>query len=234
MTEPINQRENNPDRFWETLGLLYRFHPWHGLKVHPEFPEKTTVYVEIVPSDTMKFEVDKVSGILKIDRPQRFSNRCPAPYGFIPRTFCGKRNADVCMRHTGKRKIAGDGDPLDVCVLCESDINHGDILLTARPIGGLRMIDGNEADDKILAVLEGDLAFENVADIRDLPAKLIDRLRHYFLTYKEIPGEKTPKIEITEIYGREGAIEVMLSCRDDYEEKYGALKDFRDQAVEKR
>src|SRR5437764_76528 len=68
-----------PRPLWETIGQLYRFHPWHGLKVHPEFPAKTTVYVEIVPSDTMKFELDKVSGILKIDRPQRFSNRCPAP-----------------------------------------------------------------------------------------------------------------------------------------------------------
>lgn len=205
-------------------GMLYRSHPWHGLDVGAEFPEKLHVYIEIVPSDGMKYELDKESGLLKIDRPQRFSNRCPAPYGLVPRTLCGPRVAAFCMERTHREGIIGDGDPLDICVLCESNISHGDIVLTARPVGGLRMIDGNEADDKIIAVLEGDLAYGQVEDIEDMPSSLIDRLRHYFLTYKEIPGRKNPKTEILDVYGRNEAIEITERSRSDYEAVYGIGK----------
>jgi inorganic pyrophosphatase len=215
----------------EYVGLFYRFHPWHGLGTGDGYPDRVNVYIEIVPSDTMKFELDKTSGILKIDRPQRFSNRCPAPYGFIPRTLCGHRVAEYCMEKTGRHRVQGDGDPLDICVLTESDINHGNVLLTARPIGGLRMLDGKESDDKIIAVLEGDLAYYDVKDINDIPAKLIDRLRHYFLTYKEIPGEKTPRTEITDIFGRDQAIEIMDRSRADYDEAFGNLRAHHDRLI---
>jgi inorganic pyrophosphatase len=207
----------------DPAGILFRFHPWHGVPLGEKYPEKINVYIEIVPTDTMKFELDKVSGILKIDRPQRFSNHCPAPYGFIPRTLCARRVAEFCMEKTGRTGIIGDGDPLDICVLTESNINHGNVLLTANPIGGLRMLDGNEADDKILAVLEGDLAFEGVKGISDLPAKLVDRLRHYFLTYKDIPGQETHQTEITHVFDREDAFEIMRRSREDYENAFASL-----------
>lgn len=201
--------------------LDYRAHPWHGVPLGDDFPERVVAYIEIVPTDTMKFELDKVTGILKIDRPQRFSNRCPAPYGLIPQTLCARRVAEYCMEKACRCNVDGDGDPLDICVLCESDINHGNVLLTARPIGGLRMIDGNEADDKIIAVLEGDLAFEDVRDISHLPTKLVDRLRHYFLTYKDIPGSATLCTEITHVFDREEAMEIIRRSREDYIEAYG-------------
>ncbi|MBX7244259.1 MAG: inorganic pyrophosphatase [Candidatus Sumerlaeaceae bacterium] len=223
--------DNTPPEFWETLGLMYRLHPWHGLDLGDYFPDKMNVYIEIVPADGMKFELDKISGILKIDRPQRYSNHCPAPYGFAPRTLCGPRVASFCMSRSGREGIIGDNDPLDVCVLCESNINHGNVLLRARPVGGLRMLDGNESDDKIIAVLDGDLAYSHVNDIEDLPTMLVDRLRHYFLTYKEIPGKKTPKTEITDVYGRDEAVEIIERSRADYDTVYGEVRQHHDRVI---
>ena len=129
------------------LGLLFQAHPWHGVSIGPHAPEKVTAYIEIVPTDTVKYELDKVTGHLRIDRPQLFSNVCPALYGLIPQTYCGSRVAAYCREKTGLANISGDQDPLDICVLTEKAITHGDILLRARPIGGLRMLDGVEADD---------------------------------------------------------------------------------------
>src|SRR5438132_9474923 len=137
---------------------MFQAHPWHG--VAPGDPAGVVqAYIEIVPTDTVKYELDKQTGHLRVDRPQRFSNVCPALYGFVPQTHCGERNGELCSLRTGRKGIVGDGDPLDICVLTEKTIPRGDILLEARPIGGLRMIDRGEADDKIIAVLEGDAAY---------------------------------------------------------------------------
>jgi inorganic pyrophosphatase len=122
--------------------------------------------------------LDKISGLLRIDRPQLYSNVCPALYGLIPQTFCSERVADFCQRRTGLPDVVGDQDPLDVCVLTEKSISHGDILLQARPIGGLRMLDGCAADDKVIAVMQGDAAYGQWADIGQCPPRVIDRLRH--------------------------------------------------------
>src|SRR3990170_4420120 len=111
--------------------------------------------------------MDKATGILRVDRPQQYSNVCPSLYGFLPRTLCAERVGLLCEERTGRKGIVGDGDPMDVCVLTEKEIPHGDILVRAIPIGGLRMIDGNEADDKIVAVLEGDAVFGGYAEISD-------------------------------------------------------------------
>ena len=138
------------------LHRLFRAHPWHGVSIGPEAPEVVTAYIEIVPSDTVKYELDKPTGHLKVDRPQKFSNVYPTLYGLIPQTYCGDEIAEYCMEKASLRGIVGDGDPLDICVLAEKFITHGDVLLPVTPIGGLRMIDGNEADDKIIAVARGD------------------------------------------------------------------------------
>lgn len=81
--------------------------------------------------------------------------------------------------------MVGDGDPLDICVLSEKSIPHSDILLTASPIGGLSLADGGDADDKIIAVMRDDAVYGNFTDISQCPAALLDRLKHYFLTYKK-------------------------------------------------
>ena len=123
-------------RIWEMIGLRYKSHPWHGVQIGKEAPELVTAFIEVVPTDTVKYEVDKRTGYLKVDRPQKFSNIIPALYGFIPQTYCMDQVAEYCMDKTGKSDIIGDGDPLDICVLTERDITHGDLLVPAIPIGG--------------------------------------------------------------------------------------------------
>lgn len=195
-------------------------HPWHGIHPGKDLPEVVTAFIEIVPTDTVKYEIDKESGFLKIDRPQKFSNVVPALYGFIPKTYCGESIAAYAAERSGKAVDAGDGDPLDICVLCERTVTHGDILLHAIPIGGLRMIDKGEADDKIIAVMKGDDIYEGWTDITQVPEAMINRLRHYFLTYKNIPGQVDRIVEITNIYGREEAHEVIRRSLDDYRSSF--------------
>jgi|SRR5215471_17893499 inorganic pyrophosphatase len=209
----------------EILPYLYRRHPWHGVPIGSDAPRKVTAFIEIVPTDTVKYELDKATGYLKIDRPQKFSNVYPSLYGLIPQTFCGDETGAFCSERTGRPAIKGDGDPLDICVLCERDLSHGDVLVRAIPIGGLRMIDGNEADDKIIAVLEGDAVYGNWLEIDESPAALIERLKHYFLTYKQVPGQGSPHVEITHVYGREEAYEVIHRTRIDYDRKFSRLRE---------
>jgi len=195
----------------------FRAHPWHGVSMGKDAPRVVTTYIEIVPTDTVKYEMDKLTGILRMDRPQQYSNVCPSLYGFIPRTLCAERVGALCSERTGRPGIHGDGDPMDVCVLTEKEISHGDILVQAVPIGGLRMIDGNEADDKIIAVLSGDAVFGSIKDIAECPAPLVDRLRHSFLTYKQGPDRAAHAVEITHVYGRDEAHDVIRTSAQDYE-----------------
>jgi len=191
----------------------WRPHPWHGLEPGPRPPELLTAYIEITPFDLVKYEVDKATGYLKVDRPQRTSSQPPALYGFVPRTWCGPRVG--ALAGTGK----GDGDPLDICVVSERPVARVEVLLTARVLGGFLMVDKGEADDKIVAVLENDTIWADARDITDLPPVLVERLRHYFTTYKLTPGADNPVI-IDEAYGRERAYEVVRASLADYEEAY--------------
>lgn len=195
----------------------FKAHPWHGIPVGNQVPEIVTAFIEIVPTDTVKYEIDKETGYLKIDRPQQYSNVIPALYGFIPQTFCGEHIAQLASEKAGRPVPEGDGDPLDVCVLTEREITHGDIILQAVPIGGFRLIDKGEADDKIIAVLKGDAMYGQFSDLKQLPEAVLKRLQHYFLTYKNLPGEKA-HIEIANVYGRAEAHEVIQASRQDYAE----------------
>jgi inorganic pyrophosphatase len=177
------------------------------------------VYVEMVPTDGVKYEIDKQSGYLHVDRPQRFSLVCPTLYGFIPRTYCGPLVAATGIPGAPATS-RGDGDPLDVCVLTDRFIARGEILLEARPIGGLRMVEAGEADDKILAVLVGDPTFGELTDVRALPRPVVDRLRHYFLTYKSIPGEAAPRITVDLVYDAGCARSVITAARADYDGEF--------------
>lgn len=200
---------------------MFQAHPWHG--VSPGDPaDVVQAFIEIVPTDTVKYELDKPSGHLRIDRPQRFSSQPPTLYGFIPQTYCGKRVGERCSQRTGTPDMRGDGDPIDVCILTEKTVAHANFFLRARPIGGMRMIDGDEADDKIVAVLESDMAFGDLRDIADCPPGIVERLRHYFLTYKQMPGEPARTVRIAEIYDRVEAVEVIRRSLLDYREEFGA------------
>ncbi len=197
----------------------FKAHPWHGITIGPNAPTMVTAFIEIVPTDTVKYEIDKESGYLKIDRPQKFSNVVPTLYGFIPQTYCDIKIAEYAALKTGKAIFKGDGDPLDICVLSERSITHGDIMLQAIPIGGLRLIDKGEADDKIIAIMKDDEVYGSWKDITDCTEAVINRLKHYFLTYKNLPGEK-PTCEITHVYGREEAYEVIKRSMEDYKNKF--------------
>lgn len=198
----------------------FKAHPWHGVSIGEGAPNIVTAFIEIVPTDTVKYEIDKESGYLKIDRPQKFSNVVPMLYGFIPQTYCDLKVAEYAALKSGKNVKKGDGDPLDICVLSERTITHGDIILQAIPVGGFRLIDKGEADDKIIAILKDDEVYQGWKEITDCTEAVINRLKHYFLTYKNIPGAETPNCEITNIYGREEAYEVIKRSREDYKNKF--------------
>lgn len=202
------------------MGLRYKSHPWHGVDIGDNAPDVVTCFIEMVPTDTVKYEIDKESGYLKIDRPQKYSNVVPALYGFIPQTFSGKRVATISNEKTGRTDLKGDGDPIDICILTEKTISHGDILVQARPIGGFRMIDGQDADDKIIAVMNNDAVYTSFTDIGDIPHMVLDRLRHYFLTYKDLPGNKRD-CEITHIYTAQEAREIIKQSVSDYRDRFG-------------
>ena len=198
--------------------MAYKAHPWHGISLGPDSPDEVTAFIEIVPTDTVKYEVDKESGYLSLDRPQKFSNIVPSLYGFLPRTYCGQKMAEMTNNVLARYDIEGDGDPLDICVLTEKDVTHGDIIVKAHPIGGLRLLDHNQADDKIIAVLRNDAVYGGYTDIGQLPKDIVRRLIHYFTTYKDIPGENTRRMVFINIYDASEAKEVIRRSQDDYED----------------
>lgn len=211
------------DRLHKLFEILFQTHPWHGIDPGKDAPGIVRAYIELVPTDTVKYELDKNSGHIHLDRPQRFSSFCPTLYGFIPQTFCGNEVARLCAQKTGAANMQGDGDPMDICVLTEKSVTHGNFLVNAIPIGGLRLIDGHEADDKIIAVLESDLAYGHFKDISECPTEVVDRLKHYFLSYKQLPDEGPRKVEIAGVYGRVEALDVVERSLTDYRNKFGNL-----------
>lgn len=198
----------------------YKAHPWHGIRIGKESPQVVNSFIEIVPTDTVKYEVDKETGYLKIDRPQKYSNIIPALYGFIPQTYSAKHTAELTNKSLGRDDIEGDGDPVDICVLTEKDITHGDIIVRARPLGGFRLLDHNKADDKLIAVLEDDAIYGHYQSIKDIPLMVIDRLKHYFTTYKDLPGDSSPRCILTEVYDVDVAQDVIRRSMLDYKENF--------------
>lgn len=210
--------DNDPKR----SARQFQAHPWHGLTPGEHAPETVNAFIEIVPTDAVKYELDKQSGHLHVDRPQRFSSMCPSLYGFIPQTLCGAEVAKLSAARTEAADIKGDGDPMDICVLTEKTFAQGNFFLRARPIGGLRMIDGEQADDKIISILESDLAYGHIRNIGECPTALVDRLNHYFLSYKQLPGDARRRVEIVDVYDREEALDVIRRSLTDYKNNFAA------------
>lgn len=194
----------------------WRPHPWHGLEVGAEPPKIVNAFIELTPFDTIKYEVDKKTGYMRVDRPQRSSSLPPSLYGFIPRTYCGKHVGKL-----SKDEVKGDGDPLDICVLSERPIDRNEVILSARVIGGLHMVDNDEADDKIISVLDNDTYYGDINSVDDLPPVLIERLRHYFGTYKLIPGKDQNDVYVQGIFDADHAYKVIEASIKDYEEMFG-------------
>ena len=193
----------------------WRPHPWHGLEVGPHPPERVYAYIEMTSFDHIKYEVDKTTGYLYVDRPQRTTSLTPTLYGFIPRTYC-----DVKVKALSQGAERGDGDPLDICVVSERPINRSEIFLNAVVVGVLQLLDNDEADDKIIAVLENDHIYGNVKDVSELPDVIVERLRHYFQTYKMVEGQK-PKMRLIGVRGQEIAKKIVKAAMEDYDNAFG-------------
>lgn len=193
----------------------WRPHPWHGLEPGPNPPRVVNAYIEITPFDLVKYEVDKVTGYILVDRPQRGSSQPPALYGFIPQTYCGRRVGAL-----SPKAERADGDPLDICVVSERPIARAEVILHAKVVGGLKIIDQGEADDKIIAVLAQDNIWGQAEDLSDLPQILVERLSHYFGTYKLVPGKEN-LIFIDDIYDCQYALKVVEAALQDYDEEFG-------------
>ena len=194
----------------------YRPHPWHGLTPGDAAPQIVNAFIEITPFDLVKYETDKQSGYLRVDRPHRTSSLPPTLYGFVPGTYAGDRVAKL-MRGAEN----GDHDPLDICVMSERPIARAEVVLSARIVGGIPMLDHGEADDKLIAVLVNDNVWNDVREVDELPQPLVDRLRHYFSTYKLLPGEPSQSVKVGAPYGRGHAEIVLQAAIEDYRERFG-------------
>ena len=207
----------------------YRMHPWHGITPYTQdpstaesSPETLRCFIEMVPRSDVKVELDKESGFLIVDRPQKLSNFLPCLYGFIPQTYCHHhvaQHTNQALSHL-ESPCEGDQDPLDICVLTDRQILWGDLLTDVQIVGGLRMLDSGEADDKILAVLLDDAVYGSIKDVEQIPPKVMEKIKHYFLTYKELPSSKPPKVNITHTYPASEARKIIALAHQDYQEAF--------------
>ena len=165
-------------------------------------PEDFLAVIEITRGDKKKYELDKETGCIILDRILYTSMQYPANYGFIPRT------------------LADDGDPLDVLVLCNEPIDPL-VLVECYPIGVLTMLDGGKNDEKIIAIPFKDPTYNDYRSVHDLPSHLFDEMRHFFSVYKQLEGKQTA---VDEIGDRERAVEIITRCINCYNEKYGDKK----------
>lgn len=192
----------------------WRPHPWHGLDPGPAPPADVHAYIEITPFDLVKYEIDKASGYLRVDRSQRTSSLPPALYGFIPQTYAAERVAALMPGVDG-----GDLDPLDICVLSERPISRAEVLVRAKVVGGIPMVDGGLADDKIIGILQDDPVFGGIREIDQVPDALVGRLMHYFSTYKMRPAS-AGQVVVGEPYDRKHAEAVVEAALEDYGDRF--------------
>ena len=172
---------------------------WHDIEKERIKKDNFMSVIEITKGCKNKYELDKTTGILKLDRVLYTSTHYPANYGFIPRTY------------------ADDNDPLDVLVLCQEDIESM-TLVECYPIGALIMTDQDSKDEKIIAVCKQDPFLNEYKDITEVPTHISSEFTHFFEVYKQLEGKQT---SIDRIGGREEAEEIIEKCIKSYEEKFG-------------
>lgn len=169
---------------------------WHDISPSRITAENFIGVIEIKKGSKKKYELDKETGLLILDRILYTSTHYPANYGFIPRT------------------LADDGDPLDVLVLTAEDIDPM-VLVKCYPIGVIVMMDGGKRDEKIIAIPFDDPTYNNYRDIKDLPPHIFDEMRHFFAIYKELEGKTTA---VDEVMGRDEAVRIVKESIDNYNE----------------
>ncbi len=168
--------------------------PWHKVSIGNDTPAVVNGIIEIPKNTRAKYELDKESGLLLMDRVIFSSMHYPANYGFIPQTYCD------------------DKDPLDIMVLSQIDVVPM-CIVSAKVIGVMRMIDGGEMDDKIIAVAEHDMSVNHMNDIGDLPAHWIKELRNFFEDYKKLENKE---VQVEEFQNKETAMKIIKQSMEDY------------------
>jgi inorganic pyrophosphatase len=177
---------------------MYILHPWHGADFGKETPQKVNALIEISKGSSCKYEIDKATGLLKLDRVIYSSFHYPINYGFIPQT------------------LGEDGDPLDILVLCSESIRTL-CLVKATIIGNMQMIDNGEKDDKIIAVATNDPSVNHITDINDIPDHFKNVLKNYFENYKVLENKV---VEIDEFQNKETAYKVLEDAIDLYKKTF--------------
>ncbi len=175
---------------------------WHDVSPERIKPESFLSVIEITRGDKKKYELDKETGCIILDRILYTSMQYPANYGFIPRT------------------LADDGDPLDVLVLCNEPLDPL-VLVECYPIGVLTMLDGGKNDEKIIAIPFKDPTYNCFDSVDELPKHLFDEMRHFFSVYKQLEGKETA---VDKIGGREEAVKIITRCIESYNGKYSDKK----------
>lgn len=173
-------------------------HPWHGVYYGENAPKKVNALIEIPQGSRSKYEVDKASGLLKLDRVIYSSFHYPVNYGFIPQT------------------LGQDNDPLDILVLCSQSI-QALCLVEANVIGNMQMIDQGQMDDKIIAVASKDPSVNHYQEIKDLPQHFLLELRNFFEQYKVLENKK---VEIDNFQDKETAFKVINNAIAFYKENF--------------
>lgn len=175
---------------------IYPSNPWHKVKVGERTPNFVNGIIEIPQNTRAKYELDKESGLLMMDRVLYSAMYYPANYGFIPQTYCD------------------DGDPLDIVVLSQIDIVPM-CIVSAKVIGVMQMLDGGEADDKIIAVAENDMSVNHMNDISELPEHFRKELKNFFEDYKKLENKT---VEVEEFQDATIAKEIILKSMEDYKQ----------------
>ncbi len=171
---------------------------WHDMDPAQIKPEDFAAVIEIPKGSKCKYELDKYTGLLKLDRILYTSTHYPANYGFIPRTY------------------ADDGDPLDVLVLCSEPI-YPLTLVRVYPIGVMRMLDGGKMDDKIIAIPFSDPTYLGISSIDELPVHIFDEIIHFFKVYKQLENKQT---DVQSLFGKEKAEEIIREAIECYHKTF--------------
>lgn len=182
---------------------IYTSNPWHAVPAGKNIPETVNSIIEIPKGSKGKYELDKASGLLRLDRVLYSSVHYPANYGFIPQTYCD------------------DKDPLDILVICSIDVDPLSII-EAKVIGVMHMIDDNEQDDKIVAVAKNDMAVNYINDISELPPHTVTELRRFFEDYKKLEHKQ---VIVEQFLGRDDAYRIVNEAVELYaKEKENLIK----------
>lgn len=171
---------------------------WHDISPKRISPDDFMAVIEIPKGGKNKYEMDKDTGLLMLDRVLYTSTHYPANYGFIPRTY------------------ASDNDPLDVLVLCQETIVPL-TLVRCYPIGVIKMIDNEQIDEKIIAIPFKDPSYSSYTDISQLPSHYFEEISHFFKVYKSLEGKETV---VNETLGSDEARRIIRECMDSYKDNY--------------